>query len=134
MSHYVTIRRQCKIEAKCIHKNRLHFLIPLQFKKFVQFYRLNTSLFVVSFPINSISDYWKSDLPKYLAPMSDTSAWLNLADFYEVFQSPNVYYYDSFSHLIELLTYFRWKDDSKELDAYKTMIRTKWKEVLVKIM
>lgn len=85
---------------------------------------------MTSFPITSISNYWQSDLPKDLAPMSNTSAWLDLADFYEVFQSPNVYYYDSYSHLIELLTSFRWKDDSKELDAYKKMIHTKWKEVL----
>jgi hypothetical protein len=85
-----------------------------------------------SFLIQSVSAYWKADLPKELAPMANKSVWLELADFYEVFRSPNVHYYDSFSHLFELLTLFRWIDDRVVLDTYKKDIRTKWATCLVK--
>jgi hypothetical protein len=85
-----------------------------------------------SFPLSSVKAYWDAHLPKDLAPMADKSAWLAHADFYEVFHSPNVHYYDSFPHLFELLTSFRWVDDRAVLETYKKDIRTKWATVLGK--
>jgi FkbM family methyltransferase len=80
--------------------------------------------------IQSVNAYWKSDLPKELEFFSNKSAWIDLADFYEVFKSPNVYIYNSFQHLIKLLEEFEWKDDSDILDEYKSNIKSEWISLL----
>lgn len=80
--------------------------------------------------IQSVSAYWGSKLPSDLSIFSNKSTWLDLADFYEVFKSPNVYFYDSFSHLIELLETFQWKNDADVLEKYRNNIHTKWIELL----
>jgi len=80
--------------------------------------------------IQSISAYWKSELPKELSVFSDKNVWIELADFYQVFKSPNVYYYNSFEHLIELLINFQWKDDSDILDKYRKEIKNDWIKLL----
>jgi len=82
--------------------------------------------------INSVSAYWQSDLPMELSLFSNMASWLDLADYYEVFKSPNVYLFDSFEHLVRLLETFEWKDDRSVLDAYRNGIRTSWSSVLSK--
>lgn len=82
--------------------------------------------------IQSVAAYWKSDLPDELSIFKHKSTWVDLADFYEVFKSPNIYYYDSFTHLIELLETFEWKDDNTILESYKCDIRNKWITILEK--
>jgi hypothetical protein len=80
--------------------------------------------------IQSVSSYWKTGLPSELAIFKDKSTWVNLADFYEVFKSPNIYYFDSVEHLVELLEKFEWKDDSAVLEKYRQDIRKSWIELL----
>jgi hypothetical protein len=80
--------------------------------------------------IQSVSAYWKADLPVNISALSKKDAWLDLADFYEVFKSPNVYLYDSFEHLIHLLENFKWQDDTEILAAYRKKIREEWVTLL----
>lgn len=80
--------------------------------------------------IQSVSAYWGRHLPNELASFSDKTKWLDLADFYQVFLSPNVYIYDSFEHLIQLLRTFVWKDDRDVLERYKRNIRASWCQLL----
>jgi len=79
--------------------------------------------------LQSVSAYWKT-LPSDLAFFSEKSAWIDLADFYEVFKSPNVYLFDSFEHLVSLLESFEWKDDSAIRKSHEEMIRQSWNQVL----
>jgi hypothetical protein len=58
--------------------------------------------------------------------------WLDLADFYNVFKSPNVYYFDSIPQLFELLEKFNWVDDTIILTKYKNDIKEKWIGLLKK--
>ena len=84
--------------------------------------------------IQSISAYWGAHLPKEFASLSDKMKWLDLADFYHVFLSPNVYIYESFEHLIQLLQTFVWKDDREVLSQYRNNIRTSWLQVLKPVL
>jgi len=80
--------------------------------------------------IQSVSAYWENDLPKNLEQFSDKSVWIENADFYNLFKSPNVYIFDSISHLITLLETFEWVDDSLVLEKHKTQIKDKWSLLL----
>lgn len=82
--------------------------------------------------IQSVSAYWGNKLPTNLEIFLDKSIWIDLADFYEVFKSPNIYIYDSFEHLIQLLENFEWKDDSEILEKYRNNIRNEWIKLLCK--
>jgi hypothetical protein len=75
--------------------------------------------------IQSVSAYW-GNLPKDLSIFSKKTTWVDRADFYLVFKSPNIYYYESFDHLITLLEQFEWKDDTQVLENYKMTIKTEW--------
>jgi hypothetical protein len=80
--------------------------------------------------IQSVSAYWKEKLPENLSIFRKKETWVDLADFYGVFNSPNVYYFDSIPHLFSLLERFEWKDDSTVLMRYRTNIRSAWEELL----
>ena len=80
--------------------------------------------------VSTVKTYWGTDLPEELAEFRDPANWMGLADYYEVFQSPNVYLYDSFEHLVEILEQFEWKDDAAVLEAYRTNIRSEWVKLL----
>ena len=69
--------------------------------------------------IQSVSAYWGDKLPECLSEFRNKKVWVDNADFYEVFSSPNIYYFDSISHLFELLESFEWKDDSSILEHHK---------------
>lgn len=84
--------------------------------------------------IQSISAYWGNNLPENLQKFSDKLIWIENADFYEVFKSPNVYVFDSIEHLIFLLETFEYKDDNKILENYKTDIKMRWKYMLSILM
>ena len=87
-------------------------------------------MFMQKFNIQSVDAYWGKNMPNDLAPFLDKKKWIDLADFYEVFKSPNIYTYDSFEHLITLLENFEWKDDKEILDNYKRNIRKDWLKLL----
>jgi hypothetical protein len=84
--------------------------------------------------IQSVSAYWGSNLPPELIQFSHKNTWLDLADFYEVFQSPNIYIFESFDHLIQLLVDFVWKDDKVILDNYEKNIRNAWNSLLTPVL
>lgn len=87
-------------------------------------------MMMTSFNIQSVSAYWGSNMPHDLAFFSDKTNWVDRADFYQVFKSPNIYIYESFEHLITLLDGFEWKDDREILEKYKSDIRNNWLKLL----
>jgi hypothetical protein len=76
--------------------------------------------------IQSVAAYWGNNLHEDLKQFSGKSLWIENADFYNVFISPNVYIFDSIPHLISMLESFEWKDDSKVLESYRTNIKESW--------
>lgn len=85
--------------------------------------------------LQSVSAYWAGNLPAELSAFANKSVWLSLADFYQVFAaSPNVYFYDSFPHLIKILEGFVWKEDGDVRKAHEKNIRDTWKSVLTPLL
>lgn len=84
--------------------------------------------------IQSISAYWGNDLPDGLQSMSTTDAWIELADMYEAFQSPNTYYFDSEEHLFQILETFEYKDDREFRQAHIEHVKKEWRRVIQSIL
>ena len=82
----------------------------------------------------SISAYWGETLPPEFKPLSTQDAWIELADMYDVFQSPNTYYFDTEEHLIHLLETFEYKDDTEFRQAHIQRVKTQWKHVFQDII
>ena len=79
--------------------------------------------------LNSVSKYW-GVLPDYLSEASSPSFWIDKSDIYEVFQSPNTYYFDSLEHLFELLRTFEYKDDTEFRKNHMNIVKEKWSVIL----
>jgi hypothetical protein len=77
--------------------------------------------------------YWAADLPENLKDFDTHDAWIDLADPYLAFQSPNTYYYDSWEHLFQILETFRYVDDTAFRQEYIADVRRKWDAILRKI-
>lgn len=84
--------------------------------------------------IQSLSAYWDKDLPSEFGPLSTPDAWIELADMYEAFQSPNTYYFDSEEHLFQLLETFEYKDDREFRNTHIQRTKQKWVEILAPIL
>lgn len=84
--------------------------------------------------IQSISAYWGDALPEEFKPLSTPQDWIELADMYEAFQSPNTYYFDSTEHLFHLLETFEYKDDREFRQAHIDRVKTEWKRVIQTIV
>jgi len=82
------------------------------------------------YSIISVRAYWGDDLPMEHALFSEPSTWLELADYYNVFISPNVYIYESFQHLQHLLATFQWRDDRAILENHVQTIQNTWIQLL----
>ncbi len=80
--------------------------------------------------IQSISAYW-GQMPGQFYELTDLSNWIELADMYDTFQSPNTYYFDSFDHLFQLLESFVYVDDTAQREERAASIRKSWKEHLL---
>ena len=82
--------------------------------------------------IQSISAYWGSaeSMPREYAPLSTPEAWIELADMYTTFQSPNTHYFDSNEHLVHLLETFEYVDDREFRAAYIHRIKSEWSRIL----
>jgi len=80
--------------------------------------------------IQSLTAYWDKDLPAEFASMSSPEDWIELADMYDVFQSPNTYYYDSEEHLHNLLETFEYVDDRAFRKAHIERVKQEWANVL----
>ena len=59
--------------------------------------------------IQSVSAYWNTSLPTQYSDVSDLTKWIDVADMYTVFQSPNTHYFDSEEHLFQLLETFEYE-------------------------
>ena len=84
--------------------------------------------------IQSLTAYWGKDLPAEFAPLSTPQDWIELADMYEVFQSPNTYYFDSEDHLFQLLESFVYVDDREFRQAHIDKVKTEWRKVIQNIV
>jgi hypothetical protein len=84
--------------------------------------------------IQSLSAYWGDKLPSEFAPLSTPDAWIELADMYEAFQSPNTYYFDSEEHLLHLLETFEYVDDREFRQAHIDRVQREWRRVLQTIV
>lgn len=82
-------------------------------------------------PIQSVSAYWGEEhLPEDLKEFKDKSKWIELADMYKTFRSPNTYYFDSIPHLLELLETFQYKDDTDTRKSYIETTLGKWRYLM----
>ena len=84
--------------------------------------------------IQSMAAYWGDRVPLELAYFQDLNNWIDLADMYDTFQSPNTYYFDSNEHLVELLETFEYKDDRAFRQAHIARIKDEWKRILQRIV
>jgi len=84
--------------------------------------------------IQSLSAYWDKDLPAEFKPLSTPQDWIELADMYDAFQSPNTYYFDSEDHLIHLLETFEYTDDRAFRQAHIDRIKRQWQHVMQKMI
>ena len=78
--------------------------------------------------------YWGDRVPPYLEEFRDLNRWIDLADMYHVFQSPNTYYFDSIEHLFQLLESFVYVDDRAFRQSHIENIKQQWKLVLQTII
>jgi hypothetical protein len=79
--------------------------------------------------LHSVSKYW-GHAPRYLATTESPEFWIERSDVYTVFQSPNTRYFDSISHLFELLESFVYVDDTDARAKHVASVRTKWHTLL----
>ena len=84
--------------------------------------------------IQSLSAYWAEALPSEFAPLSTPADWIELADMYECFASPNTHYFDSPEHLYELLETFEYVDDREFRRAHIDRVKTEWRRILQEIV
>lgn len=84
--------------------------------------------------IQSLTAYWGSNLPSEFAPLSTPQDWIELADMYEAFQSPNTHYFDSTEHLFHLLETFKYVDDREFRQSYVDRVKREWKRILQRIV
>ena len=81
--------------------------------------------------IQSMSAYWGDKVPNDLVEFRDLNLWIDLADMYDAFQSPNTHYFDSIPHLYELLEGFVYVDDTSQRQDHVKRVRDAWKETLL---
>lgn len=81
----------------------------------------------------SIFWYWDDRLPDELSEFKDLNGWIDRSDLYNVLQSPNTYYFDSYDHLFHLLETFEYKDDRAFRDAHIESVKKQWRLVFQKI-
>lgn len=84
--------------------------------------------------IQSLTAYWDKDLPAEFVSLSTPQDWIELADMYDAFQSPNTHYFDSTEHLFHLLETFEYVDDRAFRRAHIDRVKREWKRVLQRIV
>jgi len=77
--------------------------------------------------MQTIASYWSPPLPD-VPPLND---WIDRADFYNVFKSPNVQYFDSIPHLFTLLETFVYTPESRE--EYIESAKSQWRQLLAEV-
>jgi hypothetical protein len=126
-----------KWEELCKFKGIIHFPYEISTMSMFEQFTAGIPLFFPSkqfmlsnISVQSVSVYWGNNLPENLKSFSDKSLWVENADFYGVFQSPNVYIFDSIPHLITLLERFKWREDSSFLEKHKSQVKERWNSLL----
>lgn len=84
--------------------------------------------------IQSLSAYWDKQLPVEFAQLSTPQDWIDLADMYHVFQSPNTHYFDSTEHLFQILENFTYVDDHEFRHTHIDTVKRQWKSTLQRIV
>ena len=84
--------------------------------------------------IQSISAYWGNDMRSYFQELRTADGWIDYADMYDVFRSPNTYYFDSLQHLEQLLTSFQYVDDRAERIRHIDTVKQTWRRVIGSII
>ena len=80
--------------------------------------------------IQSIHAYWNDKTPEDLSYFTSTDNWIELADMYDVFKSPNTYYFDSTEHLFTLLETFEYVDDRAYRQSQIENVKHQWKQII----
>lgn len=80
--------------------------------------------------IQSISAYWGDAMPSYFSYFTSLDNWIDLADPYMAFDSPNTYYFDSIPHLFHILETFEYKDDREFRKTHIDRVKCAWKNIL----
>jgi len=128
-----------KWDTLCKFKGIIHFPYEVSTMSMFEQFTAGIPLFfpsksyMINIPIQSVSAYWQT-LPENLHEFSNKTLWIDNADFYEVFKSPNIFLFDSIDHLICLLENFEYKDDTKIIENYKSNIIVRWRELLKEII
>jgi hypothetical protein len=81
-----------------------------------------------------VSAYWGDHLPGYLSAFLGKDKWLELADMYDVFQSPNTHYFDSLPELIHQLETFEYVDDTEFRQAHIKQVQLQWRSIVERIV
>lgn len=84
--------------------------------------------------IQSLSAYWADALPAEFQELSTLDAWIERADPYTTFASPNTHYYDSEEHLYALLESFVYVDDRAMRQAHIERVKTEWARILQRML
>jgi len=79
--------------------------------------------------LQTIKAYWKH-LPDDVKELENLDTWIDMSDMYNVFNSPNTYYFDSIPHLFQLLETFEYKNEGLFRTHYKQNIMDKWNEII----
>jgi hypothetical protein len=80
--------------------------------------------------LQTLAAYW-SPLPSDMKEVENLADWIDRADFYTVFKSPNVRYFDSIPHLFSLLETFQYVPESRK--DYIESAKTQWRQLLAEV-
>jgi hypothetical protein len=82
----------------------------------------------------TISMYWGEHIPNSLKEFSNLDVWIEKSDIYDVFRSPNTYYFDSMEHLFLLLETFHYIDDGEFRSRHIQTTKENWKDIIRNLM
>jgi hypothetical protein len=82
--------------------------------------------------LQTIAAYW-TPLPPGMEDLGNLSDWIDLADFYHVFKSPNTYYFDSIPHLFELLESFEYTPEGDFRTKHIESVKAQWRQLLAEV-
>ena len=80
--------------------------------------------------LQTLAAYW-SPLPSDMKEVENLADWIDRADFYNAFKSPNVRYFDSIPHLFSLLETFQYVPESRK--EYIESAKAQWRQLLAEV-
>ena len=82
--------------------------------------------------LQTIGAYW-TPLPPEMEDVGNLADWIDLADFYHVFDSPNTRYFDSIPHLFSLLETFEYTPEGDFRTKYIESVKSKWRQLIAEV-